>query len=337
MEQQLLQYLRGKLLHLSEVAVSGLRQMTEGYSYLTYAFRVEGWQGEERFSRELVVRMEPEHGPVPPYDVSRQFIAIKGLQDTPVPVPRVYWLEQDPAVLGRPFFVMEKVEGEVPLPWRTGHPTAYDDPEQRARMADDFVQALADLHTQDWRALGLEALGVPQDETAYARSELRRWEQVLQENQLLPQPILWEALRWLKAHLPAAEHTTIVHGDYRLGNFIWRDGSIAAFLDWEMVGLGDPMSDMGWVCMKRLRGRSPLLVGLIEREEFLRRYQELTGFNTSEESLYFWQVMGYFKLGAIHLAGIRACADQLKQDIRLAIWEFDLPLLLNELCELLEF
>lgn len=329
------EYLQRKLPQVADLQVSGLYKMTEGYSYETYCFEVSGKGGA--FKGTWVLRMEPEHGPVPPYDVSRQFLALSALQGSTVPVPPVHWLEPDPQVLGRPFFLMDKVEGEVPLPWKTGRPSAYDDPEQRALMARDFVQVLAALHTQDWRGLGLSSLGVPRDERDFARRELERWEGVLRENQLLPQPLLWEARRWLQGRLPHARYTTLVHGDFRLGNFIWRQGRIAAFLDWEMVTLGDPMSDLGWVCMKRLAGRSPLLTGLIEREEFFRRYQELTGYQVDMESVFWWQVMGYFKLGTIHVAGVRAGALGMKRDIRLAIWEFDLPLLLDELAQLLGF
>lgn len=337
MQDRLQAYLRQKLPQLQEVQVSGLRRMTEGYSYETFSFRLEGSQGGQVVARELVLRMEPEHGPVPPYDVSRQYLALKALQNSPVPVPPVLWLERDPAVLGKPFFLMERVEGEVPLLWRSGRASAQEDPAQRARIADQFLQVLAHIHTADWQALGLEALGVPQDEAAFARKELRRWERALQENQLVPQPVLREALRWLKSRIPPARYTTLVHGDYRLGNFIWREGRIAAFLDWEMVDIGDPMSDVGWACMPRFAGRSGLIMGLYEQEDFFRHYQERTGFKLDKESVFWWQVFGYFKLGTIQLAGIRACAQRMKRDIRWMVIEFDYYQLLSELGQLLGF
>lgn len=337
MEDRIKDFLKSKLPQAEKLTVTDLVRMTEGFSYETMAFRANWFEGGEGVSRDFVLRMEPKAGPVPPYDVEPQYRALKALEDTPVPAPRVYWLEKDERVLGKPFFVMEKVEGEIPIPWKTGKKGAYHDPEQREKMARQLVEVLAHLHTVDWNERGLGFLGVPQSNRDYAEREIQRWEGVMRRSQLAPQPVLEAGFAWLKRHIPVAERTTLVHGDYRLGNFIWRDGRIAAFLDWEMVTLGDPNSDLGWVCMKRLRGKSPLMCGLIEKEELFRYYGELTGTEVREEAVFFWEVMGYAKLGAIQLSGLRAIADGINPDIRLISFEFIILPLLDELAQLLGF
>lgn len=145
------------------------------------------------------------------------------------------------------------------------------------------------------------------------------------------------AFVWLRQHISQAPRISVVHGDYRLGNFIWRDGRIAAFLDWEMVTLGDPLSDVGWVCMKRIRGKSLLMSALIEKDRLFRTYGELTGIHVREEEVFFWEVLGYAKLGAIEISGLRAIVDGINPDIRLASFEFNLMPLLNELAQMLGF
>lgn len=337
MEQRLAHFLKMKVPEAEGLRVNELVRMTEGFSYETFSFRAYWREGEQHICRDFVVRMEPKAGPVPPYDVSRQYRVLKCLEKTPIPAPKVYWLEMDEQVLGKPFFIMEKVEGEVPIPWKTPQKSAYDDPQDREKMARQFVEVLAQLHTLDWEGTGLSFLGAPASPTSYAEQEIQKWERIMEESQLAPYPILVAAFVWLRRNIPPAPRISVVHGDYRLGNFIWRDGRIAAFLDWEMVTLGDPLSDVGWVCMKRVRGKSPLMSALIEKERLFRTYQELTGIRVRDEEVFFWEVLGYAKLGAIEISGLRAIVDGINPDIRLASFEFNLMPLLDELAQMLGF
>lgn len=316
-------YLGARMPEAHGIAISGLTKATEGLSYETYIFEVSWTEGGQPRRQGLVARLQPLHGPVPPYDVGPQFRILKALHGTDVPVPRPYWLERDDSILGAPFFIMEKVEGEIPLPWKSAG-TSYNDPAQRELMAREIVRVLAALHTVDWKALGVDFLPRSVSPTDYAWREVRRWEAVQRENEYLAEPVIAEAMGWLKARVPSASRTTIVHGDYRLGNFIWsKNGRIAAFLDWEMVALGDPMSDLGWMCMKCFQGHTGKVNGLMDREEFLRSYQATSGIPVDPEAVLWWEVFGYVKLVAILTAGLRAYMDGRRDDVRLAIFEFD--------------
>ena len=337
MEEKLRDYFSTKLPDKKGLVVEQLIRMTEGFSYETFLCTAKWEEGQTIISQDFVIRMEPEYGPVPPYDVEKQYRLLKILENTLVPVPRVYWLEKDEKILGKPFFLMEKVEGEIPIPWKTDKRTSFADPAQKERMAEEFVKVLAQIHTVDWESLGLAFLEAPKGPEDYALQEIKRWEEIIERDQLAPQPILAEALCWLKKNIPTAERTTLVHGDYRLGNFIWRDNRIAAFLDWEMTALGDPMSDLGWVCMKRIRGKSPLMSALVDKEVLFQKYEEMAGIKVREESLFFWEVLGYVKLAAVELAGIRACVSGKNPDIRLVTFEVLLLYILDELAGLLGF
>lgn len=318
------------------MAVSGLTKATEGLSYETYIFDASWRQGQKRLSKAYVARLQPLHGPVPPYDVEPQFRILQALHGTDVPVPQAYWMEKDPGILGAPFFIMEKVEGEIPLPWKSAA-SSYNDPAQRDLMAREIVRVLAALHTVDWKAKEIRFLSPPASPTGHAEREIRRWEAVQKENEYLAEPIIAEAYGWLKAHIPSAPRTTLVHGDYRLGNFIWGGDRIAAFLDWEMVGLGDPMSDVGWMSMKCFQGHTGKVCGLLDKEEFLRSYEALTGIPTDPQAVFWWEVFGYVKLVAILTAGLRAYMDGRRSDVRLAIFEFDTLSHLNILARSLGF
>lgn len=303
------------------IRVTELTRMTEGYSYETYIFRAQWQRGGEGVSREFAMRMEPQAGVVPPYDIRPQYWTLKALENTPVPAPRVHRLELDPEVLGRPFFIMEKVEGEVPIPWGFENHEVFLNPQKRKQMGRNLIEVLAHLHTVDWKELGLDhRLEVAEEGTGAARREIERWERNLKEFHLGPEPILTETLLWLKENMPTAPRLTLTHGDYRLGNFLWdNEGQrIAAFLDWEMIAVGDPMSDLGWLCMKNWRPSEPSLVcNLLGKEEALDYYQELTGIEVDRQSVFYWEVLSHFKLAVIIICGVKACLDRKNSDLRL--------------------
>ena len=117
---------------------------------------------------------------------------------------------------------------------------------------NEFVDILAGIHAFDWRAAGLDSLGVPQDEGDCGMMEIEKWEAVVDRDALEPQPVLRAAFRWLRRHLPPpAQRIVLVHADYRTGNFLCSsEGEIKGVLDWEMTHLGDPMEDVAWACIR---------------------------------------------------------------------------------------
>ena len=115
-----------------------LTRFPVGFSWLTYGFEATWEEGGRRQHRSLIARIGPPDGVFSPYSAVPQFVALKALESSGVPVPRVYWYTDSPEVLGAPFFVMEKVEGEAPLPWVPGGGAAFDDA-TRAAGGEQFV------------------------------------------------------------------------------------------------------------------------------------------------------------------------------------------------------
>jgi aminoglycoside phosphotransferase (APT) family kinase protein len=124
-------------------------------------------------------------------------------------------------------------------------------------------------------------------------------------------------VRWLKEHQPVAPRVTIVHGDYRTGNFLEEGGTITAILDWELVHLGDPHEDLGWASLPMYMGGSKLICRLAEPEWFYARYGEKAGFQVSMASLRYYQALSLLKLAATHMAAARCFEEGRFNDMRM--------------------
>ncbi len=212
----------------------GAEPIGEGHSNVTFAL-----------STGVVLR-RPPRGPLPPsaHDVLREARLLRALQTTDVRVPAILAVCDDPAVIGAPFYVMELIDGDVIT---DAVPAALDDDEQRRRIADELVDGLVAVHRADWSRLGLESFGRP---SGYLERQLRRFAGLWEHNRTRELPEVGQVGGWLAEHLPPSPPATIVHGDYRLGNTIYRRGAparLAAILDWEMATIGDPLADVGYL------------------------------------------------------------------------------------------
>jgi aminoglycoside phosphotransferase (APT) family kinase protein len=242
----------------------------EGHSNVTFRLR--------RGDADVIVR-RPPRPPLPPsaHNMLREARVLRALEPTPVPVPRVLAVCDDDAVIGAPFYVMERVDGEVV----TGSvPAALDTPAERRRMGEQLVDALVDLHAVDWAAAGLEGFGKP---TGYLERQVRRFSGLWEHNRTRDIPAVERVGAWLREHLPDAAEATIVHGDFRLGNTIFGAAAPArllALLDWEMATIGDPLADVGYLCMTWTEADDPA-GGLFE----LSRVTRAEGFPTRSELL----------------------------------------------------
>jgi aminoglycoside phosphotransferase (APT) family kinase protein len=250
----------------------------EGHSNLTYLITREG--------AEFVLR-RPPRPPLPPsaHDVLREATLLTAVQDADVRTPRVLLTCDDDAVIGAPFYVMEKVEGDVIT---TEIPAPLDTPEQRRRIADELVDSLVEIHAVDWQACGLEGYGKP---TGYLERQLRRFGGLWEHNKTRELPVLDQVTRWLAANRPESGPATIVHGDYRLGNTMFAPGSRArlnAIFDWELATIGDPLADVGYLVATYAQPGEELNTifalgavttqdGFPTREELIGRYEDRSG------------------------------------------------------------
>ncbi len=309
------------------VRLTALDRSTEGFSAETFTFDAEVTHPDGRRElRRWVAKREPVAGLLEPYDLGPEFRVLHALSDDPLPSPPTPWFTADPADLDRPFYVMERIEGDVPVP-AGGEAEGPVSPAVRDTLGPDVVDALARLHAVDWRARGLDFLGLPPAGAGVARRELARWERRIADSGLAVDPPLAEALQWLRANVPSTDAITLVHGDYRLGNFIVRDGRLAAILDWEMVHLGDPLEDVAWCTSPLWRAGTPLASCLMMPEDFVARYAAASGRTADPERLRFYDVLSIVKMIAIMLTGIRAFRDGRTTDLRMAIFDHQLPFL----------
>jgi aminoglycoside phosphotransferase (APT) family kinase protein len=273
----------------------------EGHSNLTFLVR----RGGERF----VVRRPPR----PPYhpnahDVLREARVLGALNDADTRTPRVIAVCDDESVLGVPFYVMPYLEGTV-ITWEL--PQDLDTPEERRRIADELIDTLAEIHAVDWRAAGLEGFGKP---TGYLDRQLRRFSGLWEHNKTRDVPALEETTSWLAGHKPESPESTIVHGDYRLGNTMFAPGAparLVAVFDWELSTIGDPLADVGYLTATWAQRDDPdqLMFKLSEvtkkegfptRDELVARYEERTGRSMSD--LRWYQTLALWK-SAVFLEG----------------------------------
>jgi aminoglycoside phosphotransferase (APT) family kinase protein len=181
---------------------------------------------------------------------------------------------------------MERVRGEVIT---STVPPALDTPEQRAQIGEQLIDALVEIHAVDWQAAGLEGFGKP---TGYLERQLRRFSGLWELNKTREIPAVERVGMWLSEHLPQSGPATIVHGDFRLGNTMFDaapPARLVAVFDWEMATIGDPLADIGYLCMfwteagdpeRGLRehlGRVTRAEGFPTRAGLIARYEERSG------------------------------------------------------------
>jgi aminoglycoside phosphotransferase (APT) family kinase protein len=285
------------------LVVSGLVRHTEGFSWQTYTLDAGG--------RGLAVRVQPRDGLLAPYDIEGQWRLHQAVYASgSVPMPEPLWLERDPSVLGMPFYVMERVEGHVPVQWEPDDLIAFPTPEARHALGLDFVDVQAAIHAIDWRSYGLEFLA--------ARDQLDHWEAFYAEARLVELPLIREAIAWLRGNLVPSGRLVLCHGDYRIGNVMVRDGRIAAVFDWELAHIGDPVEDIAYAGLPLWRGRDPRLSHLLEPADYFARYEERTGFAIDPGTFHAWTVFGLVKAAASHVRGARAFEEGRSGDLRLA-------------------
>ncbi len=206
-----------------------------------------------------------------------------------VPVPKVHGVLQPEVQLGEGF-VMQRVAGQT-----LGRRIVTDGDLSAARSAltRQCGRALARIHGMPTAALPPLRRAPARDELAYYAARHRSHGSA--------RPVFELALRWLEAHLPDDPPALgLVHGDFRNGNLVVGEEGLRAVLDWEMAHLGDPMEDLGWICVNAWRfGRHELPVGGFgRREDLFAGYVEAGG-TLRAEQVHFWEVFGNLKWGVI--------------------------------------
>jgi aminoglycoside phosphotransferase (APT) family kinase protein len=305
--KRLAAWLGAKLPDAADLQVSELvGPESSGFSNDTLLFDL-AYQREGRHEREpLVVRIQPTGYQVfPEYDLGLQYRTMEALAATDVPVPRMRWLEEDPSVLGAPFYVMGQVRGRVPPdnpPYHAGGWMTEISPEECAAVWWGGIECIAKIHRLDYASLGFSFLDRPELGDTPLDQHLAYYQRYLEwAARGLEEPTAEAALEWLQKHKPSGEPTVLCWGDARIGNIIFDGTTPAAVLDWEMVGLGSPTMDLAWQIFldkhHSIGIETARLEGFPGYDETVERYQQLSGHRV--EHLYYYEVFAGFRFSVI--------------------------------------
>jgi aminoglycoside phosphotransferase (APT) family kinase protein len=296
----------GRLAEYLPAAIEGLapgpieiRQFPSGYSNLTYLVTVGG--------QSLILRRPPPGVKIASaHDMSREFRILSHLKPVYSKVPAALAYSEDLDVMGTPFYVMERVEGVI---LRKGIPDEMvPGPELTARIADELVDTLCELHAVDYEGAGLGELGRPE---GYVTRQIEGWIKRYHKAQTDSVPEADKVSAWLRDSMPTNGGASLIHNDFKHDNVVldpsdW--SKIIAVLDWEMATLGDPLMDLGtslayWtqpddppdVLSSRL---SPTLwPGTPSRADFVERYARMSGRDLHD--IVFYYAYGLFKVAVI--------------------------------------
>jgi aminoglycoside phosphotransferase (APT) family kinase protein len=291
------------------VRVGAARQLTGGASRETWALDVEVDGGPESGRQGLVFRRDMG-GTIHDEALTREqeFRLLQVAYESGVLVPRPRWFCADPGVLGSPFFIMDRLDGESVGRRIVREPALA---EARSRLPQQMGEQLACIHRIDAAREDLAFLPASDPGCSPAQTARKRAARQL-ERFGEPHPVLELALRWLTAYAPACATPVLVHGDFRIGNLMVCPDGLRGIFDWEFAHVGDPAEDLAWPCVRSWRfGHDTLRLGGIGRpEEFFEAYRKAGGPAIDYEAVHYWEILGNFRwaVGCIsqanrHLSG----------------------------------
>jgi aminoglycoside phosphotransferase (APT) family kinase protein len=301
--------------------ITKLDRMPGGASKEQFVFELDWTQDGTSRQDRMVLRMDPPASMVET-PRSREFEILRALAGS-LPVPEVFWVTDDPAELGAPAMVCGYLQG-VASPAEgaktaSGLGTTYG-PRLRPVLAEQFVRYLAELHRFDWTAHELPSFDRPQVGTTQAVDwRLASWDRAWAEDAFEAHPTIMLTRQWLWEHRPTVDHISVIHGDYRNGNFLFDEesGRITALLDWELTYLGDRHHDLayamteGWGYTDDETGAF-YCSALATREDLIAQYEQISGLSVDPERLKYYKVLNlYWGTVALIATGPRNAAERM--------------------------
>jgi len=272
---------------LGAARVTSLTHLSGGASRETWRFEADG--------RPLILQRQRAGDE---RDLAVEIAALRAGHAAGVPTASIVTASTDSNELGAPYMILQHVDGET-----TPRKILRDDEFAEARVAlpAQLASALVGIHSLDPATIpGIVDV-----------DQIERYREVL-DTVGEPHPTFELAFKWLAENRPPPSARTVVHGDFRLGNVIVGRDGLRAVLDWELVHLGDPMEDLGWMCVKAWRFGSPLPVaGVGEYERLFEAYEAAGGAAIDADVVRWWEVLGTLKWGIMcimqanaHLSGV---------------------------------
>jgi len=293
--------------------ISEARWLSGGASKLQMAFTLRWNQpGVGRTATPMVLRMEPSESIVETSRL-REYQIIKAMEGV-VPVPPAYCIDPEGAFLPYPAIIYGFAVGVIKPSASSSAVTGvgtHIPPDLRPVLGGQFVDHLARIHTFDWtRSPHLSAFDRPKVATTETVDwQLNCWERIWEEDANEDVPLMRLAMSWLRANRPVADKVSVVHGDYRTGNFLFteHDNRITAWLGWELAHLGDRHEDISWAtsitfgCMAE-DGKTFLVGGFMPKQAFYDAYEDASGLSIDRKRMQFFDILSTYKIANIVLA-----------------------------------
>lgn len=324
------------------------RWLSGGASKLQMAFALEWDRPGVGFEKTaMVLRMEPAESIVETSRL-REFQLLRAF-DTVVPVPHAFWCDPEGRHLPYPALIYGFSPGVTKPSDASAGASGVGmrlPPDIRDRLAPQFVSHLAHIHRFDHAGADLSAFDVPATGTTdCARWGVEWWDRVWEEDSDEDIPLLRVTSAWLRRNLPVLDRASVVHADYRTGNFLYteHDLRISAWLDWELGRIGDRHQDLAWTTNRAFNsvaedGRTVLVCGLMPEAAFLDAYQAASGLGVDGRTMHWYKVYNSYSLAILLIAtGYRAARNgKTHQDV-LVTWVIGIGyMVLDNLRALLE-
>jgi aminoglycoside phosphotransferase (APT) family kinase protein len=287
--------------------ISNQRWFSGGASKIQMGFTLHWTEpGRGVAQSDLMIRLEPSES-MNSTSRLREFQVFHALHGV-VPVPRVYWVDNSARWFPEPALIYAFAEGVTKPRFSkkdqvSGAGTSFP-AELRKQLAPQFIRHLAAIHAFDHGRVELSAFDRPQVGTTQdAQHQLNRARRIWEEDRGEDWPLVELAANWLQRNLPTLDHASVLHGDYRSGNFLFReeDSKITAILDFERSYIGDRHRDLAWTVAKPFGqlaedGKTFLVSGLIPRDEFLELYQRESGLSVDPKRLHYYTIFNCYQL-----------------------------------------
>ncbi len=296
------------------VTIANARWLSGGASKLQMMFDLDwrGPDGGEERTETLVLRMEPAAS-VTESSRAREFEVIQAVEGI-IPAPRAYWVDPDGDFLPYPAMIYAFSSGTAKPSYDAGKVSGLGQnygPELRAKLAPQFVDLLAKLHTSDIaQAKGMEHFAPAEvGSNASVIRQVNAMRRIWEEDRIEEEPIMEIIYRWLIANAPTLDHVSIVHGDYRSGNFLFDEakGEITAWLDWEGASFGDRHQDLTYAVMPSFAhiaedGQTLLGSGMMAEHDLYAAYEKASGLTVDPVRITYFNIYNRYLIAILTLA-----------------------------------
>ena len=308
------------------VTIANEKRLAGGAIQENRALDAEIAGGPHAGRHRLVLRTEAKSSVPLSQPVADQFACLERARSVGMTVPEPLWRSDDPGIVGAPFYLMRRVEGEA-LGNRVVRQGA------NPSLAECLGRELARLHSVAPPDDELGFLGEPPADPAASGIALYRF---FLDAEAMPHPVIEWGLRWLETHPVAPGEIVLCHHDFRTGNYMVQDGRLTGILDWEFAGWADPMEDVAWFCARCWRFGAHALEagGIADRAPFYAGYEAESGRRIDPEKIRFYEIMAHVRWAVIALHQCGRHLSGAEPDLELALIGRRLPELEHEILRL---